>query len=410
MDNIEEIRSQFPALRQTVYGKPLIYFDNAATSQRPQRVLDLQAEMSSKFNANIHRAVHFLSSVATDRYEAGREAVRQYIDAESREEVIFTSGCTASLNLVAYCFSERYIGKGDVVIISRAEHHSNIVPWQFARDRKGAELKVIPVLADGSLDLEELKRMLKQDAGRVRIVALTQISNVLGIVNDIAAAAGICHSAGVPILVDGAQGIVHHPISVRKADVDFYAFSGHKIYAPTGIGILYGKKKYLEQMPPFMGGGDMIDTVTFEKTTYAPLPLKYEAGTANFVAASCFAPALEFARECESDADVKRSMSSMTDYLMDELPKLEGLTLYGTKREAKAPVFSLAIEGCHHEDLAQIMDKMGVALRSGHMCAEPLINSLGHTGLLRASLMPYNTMEECEVFVASLKKAAAMLR
>ncbi|MFB0973304.1 MAG: aminotransferase class V-fold PLP-dependent enzyme, partial [Bacteroidales bacterium] len=246
MDNIEEIRSQFPALRQTVYGKTLIYFDNAATSQRPQRVLDMQAEMSSKYNANIHRAVHFLSSVATERYEAGREAVRQYLDAESREEIIFTSGCTASLNLVANCFSERFIGKGDVVIISQAEHHSNIVPWQFVRDRKGAELKVVPVLADGSLDLEELKRMLKQDAGRVRIVALTQISNVLGIVNDIAAAAKVCHEAGVPILIDGAQGIVHHPVSVRETDVDFYAFSGHKIYAPTGLGVLYGKRKYLE--------------------------------------------------------------------------------------------------------------------------------------------------------------------
>jgi cysteine desulfurase/selenocysteine lyase len=410
MDNIEEIRSQFPALRQTVYGKPLIYFDNAATSQRPQRVLDMQSEMSSKYNANIHRAVHFLSSVATERYEAGREAVRQYIDAGSREEVIFTSGCTASLNLVANCFSERFIGKGDVVIISQAEHHSNIVPWQFVRDRKGAELKVVPVLADGSLDLEELKRMLKQDAGRVRIVALTQISNVLGIVNDIAAAAKVCHAAGVPILVDGAQGIVHHPVSVRETDVDFYAFSGHKIYAPTGIGVLYGKRKYLEEMPPFMGGGDMIDTVTFEKTTYAPLPLKYEAGTANFVAASCFAPALEFAKECESDANVKRSLSTMTDYLMDELPKVEGLTVFGTRDDAKAPVFSVSIEGCHHEDLAQIMDKMGIALRSGHMCAEPLINSLGHTGLLRASLMPYNTLEECETFISSLKRAAAMLR
>jgi cysteine desulfurase/selenocysteine lyase len=410
MDNIEEIRSQFPALRQTVYGKPLIYFDNAATSQRPRRVLDMQAEMSSKYNANIHRAVHFLSSVATERYEAGREAVRQYIDAESREEVIFTSGCTASLNLVANCFSERFIGKGDVVIISQAEHHSNIVPWQFVRDRKGAELKVVPVLADGSLDLVELKRMLKQDVGRVRIVALTQISNVLGIVNDIAAAAEVCHAAGVPILIDGAQGIVHHPVSVRETDVDFYAFSGHKIYAPTGIGVLYGKRKYLEEMPPFMGGGDMIDTVTFEKTTYAPLPLKYEAGTANFVAASCFAPALEFAKECQSDANVKRSLSTMTDYLMDELPKVEGLSVYGTCGYAKAPVFSMSIEGCHHEDLAQIMDKMGIALRSGHMCAEPLINSLGHTGLLRASLMPYNTLEECETFISSLKRAAAMLR
>ena len=411
MDKIAEIRSQFPALNQTVYGKPLIYLDNAATSQKPLRVLEMQAEMSSKFNANIHKAVHFLSSVATERYEAGREAVRKYIDAGSREEVIFTSGCTASLNLVATCFSERYIGKGDVVVVSQAEHHSDIVPWQFACARKGAELKVLPVLNDGSLDMEALKTMLNvQFAGRVRIVALTQISNVLGIVNDIKAAAGICHAAGVPILVDGAQGIVHHPISVKDTDVDFYAFSGHKIYAPTGIGILYGKRKYLEEMPPYMGGGDMIDTVTFEKTTYAPLPLKYEAGTANFTAASCFAPALEFAAECAADDDVRRSMSAMTEYLMDELPKMEGLTVYGTKRDAKAPVFSIAIEGCHHEDLAQIMDKMGVALRSGHMCAEPLINSLGHTGLLRASLMPYNTLQECETFVSSLKRAAAMLR
>ncbi|MCI2081885.1 MAG: aminotransferase class V-fold PLP-dependent enzyme [Bacteroidales bacterium] len=410
MDTIDKIRARFPALQQSVYGKPLVYFDNAATSQRPDTVLVMQQEMSSRFNANIHRAVHYLSSVATDRYEAGREAVRKYIDAGSREEVVFTSGCTASLNLVATCFTERYVGKGDVVLISGAEHHSNIVPWQMACRRVGAELKVFPVLPDGSLDLEALKSMLDvQYAGRVRIVAMTQISNVLGVVNDIAGAARICHAAGVPILVDGAQGIVHSPVSVSNADVDFFAFSGHKVYAPTGIGVLYGKKKYLEEMPPYMGGGDMIDKVTYEKTTYAPLPLKYEAGTANFVAASCLAPAMDFAGECESDIDVRRSMSSMTDYLMTELPKIDGLTIYGTA-DAKAPVFSFAIKGCHHEDLAQIMDKMGVALRSGHMCAEPLINSLGHTGLLRASLAPYNTMEECEYFIGALKKAVSMLR
>ena len=365
----------------------------------------------SRFNANIHRAVHFLSSVATERYEEGREAVRRYIDAESREEVIFTSGCTASLNLVATCFTERYIREGDIVLISGAEHHSNIVPWQMACARSGAQLKVFPVLPDGRLDLPALKKMIEgQYAGRVRIVALTHISNVLGVVNDIAEAARICHAAGVPILVDGAQGIVHAPVSVRKTDVDFYAFSGHKVYAPTGIGVLYGKRKYLDYMPPFMGGGDMIDTVTYEKTVYAPLPLKYEAGTANFVAASCFAPALKFADDCRVNADVCSSLAACTEYLLAELPKIEGLDLYGTASEVKTPVFSFAIRGCHHEDLAQILDKLGVAVRSGHMCAEPLINSLGHTGLLRASLAPYNTLEECEYFIAALKKAVSMLR
>lgn len=407
-----DARSFFPALDRQIYGKPLIYFDNAATAQRPRAVLDLQQRLCVEACGNIHRAVHKLSADATDAYEAGREAVRCYINAPARENIVLTSGTTASINLVATCFCARYIERGERILISAAEHHSNLVPWQIAAARQGAQLEVLPVDDCGEIDVEELERRLKAAEDHIRLLAVTHISNVLGIVNPLKELIEVAHRYKIPVLVDGAQGIVHEKVDVQALDCDFYAFSGHKIYAPTGIGVLYGKKQWLEAMPPYMGGGEMIDTVTFEKTTYAPLPLKYEAGTQNFVAAACLAPALEVAQQMAEDAELQENQRTMRDFLLEELPKMEGLHLYGQPRdpEKKIPLFSFTVEGAFPADLAQILDKMGIAVRSGHMCAEPLLNRFGQTSMLRASLAPYNTLAECETFVTVLRRAVQMLR
>ncbi len=407
-----EVRPLFPALDRQIYGKPLIYFDNAATAQRPRSVLELQDRMCVEANGNIHRAVHRLSADATELYEAGREAVRRFINAPARENVVFTSGTTASINLVASCFAERYLTPGDRILISEAEHHSNLVSWQLACERHGASLEVLPVDEDGDIALPELERRLQAAEGRIKLVALAHISNVLGVVNPVREVVDIAHRHAVPVLLDGAQGVVHAPVDVQALNCDFYAFSGHKIYAPTGIGVLYGKRKWLDAMPPYMGGGEMIETVSFEKTTYAPLPLKFEAGTQNYVAAACMAPALELAQRMAEDEALQAAQRTMRDYLLEELRKIDGLRLYGTPREAerKIPLFSFAVEGAFAGDLAQILDKMGIAVRSGHMCAEPLLRRYGQTSLLRASLAPYNTLAECETFVASLRRAIKMLR
>lgn len=397
-----DIRGQFPILSRRIYGKELVYLDNAATSQKPRSVLDMESRIWRESNANIHRAMHTLSGEMTDLYEQGREAVRRFIGAPSREEVVLTSGTTASLNLLAYCFAERFINKGDKVIVTEAEHHSNIVPWQLALRGKGASLAVLHVDENGEISLEEFEKMLDS---RVRLVSVAHISNVLGIVNPVEEIVRIAHSHGIPVAIDGAQGIVHERVDVRKLDCDFYAFSGHKIYAPTGTGVLYGKKAFLEQMPPYMGGGDMIDRVTFEKTTFAPLPLKFEAGTQNYAAAACYVPALDFAENAEVDP-------SIVPYLMEELPGIEGLRLYGLPKDIsrKAPLFSFTIEGTHPSDIAQILDKLGIAVRSGHVCAEPLMARYGITSVCRASFAPYNTLEEAEILVKALRRAADMLR
>ena len=407
-----DVRTHFPTLDRQVYGKPLIYFDNAATAQRPDTVLALQQRLCVEANGNIHRAVHKLSADATDFYEAGREAVRRYLNAPGRENVIFTSGTTAAINLAATCFTACYVAPGDRILISEAEHHSNLVPWQLACERAGAKLEVLPVDEAGELSVAALEARLAAAEGRIKLVAVTHISNVLGIVNPVEEIVTTAHRHGVPVLLDGAQGIVHEPVDVQVLDCDFYAFSGHKVYAPTGIGVLYGKTRYLNEMPPYMGGGEMIDQVTFEKTTYAPLPLKFEAGTQNYVAAACMAPALEMARQMAEDAALQANLDAMRDYLFEELGRIEGLRIYGTPREAahKIPLFSFTVEGAFPSDLAQILDKMGIALRSGHMCAEPLLRRYGQTSMLRASLAPYNTMAECETFVKSLRRAVDMLR
>lgn len=408
MISVNEIRQMFPLLSRQIYGKQLIYFDNAATSQRPQSVLDLWNRLSTQSNANIHRGIHRLSEEATAEYENTRDYVRQFLNAQHREEIVFTSGTTAAINLVAFSFGEAFVGEGDEVIVSEVEHHSDIVPWQMMCQRKKAVLKVLKVDDSGHLMVDSLNSLITE---RTKIVAVTQISNVLGIVNPIDRIVEICHSKGVPVLVDGAQGIVHHGMDVTKADCDFYAFSGHKIYAATGVGVLYGKKKWLDKMPPYMGGGEMISTVKFSGTTYAPLPEKFEAGTQNFTGVPTLRPAIEMALMMR-DESLTKYCDGVKEYLMEELLKDERITLYGvpSSMEEKIPLFSISVKGAHHEDLALILDKMGIAARSGQMCAEPCMDRFGVTGMLRLSLAPYNTMEEAEYFIKSLDKDVKMLQ
>ena len=408
MNILQEIRDMFPALSRKVYGKDLVYLDNAATSQRPQAVIDLWNEITSHSNANIHRAVHRLADEATQAYEGARDTVREFINAEFCEEVIMTSGTTASINLVAFSFGEAFVSEGDEVIVSAVEHHSNIVPWQLMCERKGAVLKVLPVDDDGHLMVEKLPDLLTD---RTKIVSISHISNVLGILNPVKDIINICHSRGIPVLVDGAQGIVHCKVDVQDLDCDFYAFSGHKLYAATGTGVLYGKKKWLDAMPPYMGGGEMVGTVTFEKTTYAPLPMKFEAGTQNFASTATLKPAIEVANQL-NDNKLVENLDSIRDYLLDYFRKDERIRLYGVPRgtnEEKIPLFSFSVKGVHHEDLALILDKMGIAVRSGQMCAEPLMDRFGVTGMLRVSFAPYNTLGEAEYFVKCLNKAIDML-
>ena len=396
---LKNIRDQFPALAQTVYGNPLVYLDNAATAQRPLSVVERQKELSQTANANIHRAVHRLASDATEAYESTRAYVAKYLNASSPSEIVFTSGATASINLVAYSFGEAFVKEGDEIIVSVEEHHSNIVPWQLLCQRKNAVLKVLDIHENGTLLVESLEKLVSQ---KTKIVAISHISNVLGVINPVKNIVEICHKQGVPVLVDGAQGIVHSKVDVQDLGCDFYAFSGHKIYAATGTGVLYGKKEWLDKMPPFMGGGEMIKSVSFNGTTFASSPTKFEAGTQNINAIPTLVPALEFASANETDP-------AILDYVYGKLIEDERITLFGTDKKHKIPLFSFAVKGAHHEDLALILDKMGIAVRSGQMCAEPLMDRLGVTGLLRASFAPYNTMGEAEYFIKSLDKAISML-
>ena len=408
MMNIQEIRAMFPALSRKVYGKDLVYLDNAATSQRALSVIDLWNSLSINSNANIHRAVHRLADEATQAYEQARDAVKEWINAEFREEIIMTSGTTAAVNLVAFCFGEAFVGPGDEVIVTEAEHHSNIVPWQMMCRRKGAVLKVLPVDESGHLMVEKLEELISD---RTRIMAVTHISNVLGLINPVKDIVSLCHSKGVPVFVDGAQGAVHCKVDVQDMDCDFYAFSGHKLYAATGTGVLYGKKKWLEAMPPYMGGGEMVGTVTFAETTYAPLPMKFEAGTQNFTSAATLTPAIEV-YNLLNDNNLYNLHNGVKEYLLNYFLNDGRIRLYGVPRgtnDEKIPLFSFSVNGVHHEDLALILDKMGIAVRSGQMCAEPLMDRFGVTGMLRVSAAPYNTMEEAEYFVKCLNRAIEML-
>lgn len=406
--DVNELRSLFPALGRKVYGKPLVYFDNAATAQRPQSVIDEWTRISVESNANIHRAVHLLSEEATEAYEAARESVRMFINATERSDIVFTSGTTASVNLVAFSFGEAFVSEGDEVIVSECEHHSDIVPWQMMCQRKNAVLKVLPTDDTGHLKTGLLDSLITD---KTRIVCVTHISNVLGLVNPVKDIVRICHGRNVPVLIDGAQGIVHTKVDVQDVDCDFYVFSGHKIYAAPGTGVLYGKRQYLEKMPPYMGGGEMVGTVRFSGTTYAPVPLKFEAGTQNFAGAATLRPALELASQISDDRELDRYSCSVRDFLLDSIMSEARIRLYGVPddRDEKIPLFSFSVDGVHHEDLALILDKMGVAVRSGQMCAEPLMDRFGVTGMLRVSLAPYNTMEEAVYFMECLHKAISML-
>lgn len=405
---VNDVRNMFPVLSRKIYGKDLVYFDNAATSQRPQSVIDEWNRISSESNANIHRAVHRMADEATQAYEASRDAVKEFLNAEFREEIIFTSGTTASVNLVAFCFGEAFVKEGDEVVVTEAEHHSNIVPWQMMCQRKRASLKVLPVDDSGHLQVDKLDSLLTE---KTKIMAVTHISNVLGLVNPVKEIIEICHSKGVAVLVDGAQGAVHCKVDVRELDCDFYVFSGHKLYAATGTGLLYGKRKWLEAMPPYMGGGEMVGTVKFTGTTYAPLPMKFEAGTQNFASAATLKPAIKLLNLL-NDKELNLYSEGIRDFILQYLTADERIRLFGVPRgtsDEKIPLFSFAVNGVHHEDLALILDKMGIAARSGQMCAEPLMDRFGVTGMLRISLAPYNTMEEAEYFVKCLDKAIDML-
>ena len=403
--DIASIRKDFPILDQQVNGRKLVYFDSGATAQKPMSVIERTDSLMRKYNANIHRGVHHLSGVMTEMYEQARERVREFIGAEHREEVIFTSGATASINLVAYAWSEKYLAEGDNVVVSEMEHHSNIVPWQLACERKGAELRVLPFDESGALRIDMLDELVD---GRTKLVAVTEASNTLGTCPDLQPIINKAHSVGAVVMVDGCQGIVHGGGRVAERGYDFYAFSGHKLYGPTGIGVLYGRKELLEAMPPFMGGGDMVDKVTFAKTTYAPLPLKYEAGTSNFIGAVGLMEAIDYVNSVGMEA-IERHEREVLNYMTERLSKIEGLKIYGTTQN-KCPIVSFTIEGTHPYDVGMILDKLGVAIRTGHHCAEPVMTHFGVTGMCRASIGMYNTMEEVDILAAGIERAVRMLK
>ncbi|MDR1681192.1 MAG: cysteine desulfurase [Prevotellaceae bacterium] len=402
--NSTTIRRDFPALQQQVYGKPLIYLDSAATAQKPQCVIDTVNAMHTQWNANVHRAVHYLAVQCTERYEQARETVRRFIHALSAQEIIFTSGTTAAINLLAFSFGERWVGAGDEILVTEAEHHSNIVPWQQLCARKGATLKVAPVDDSGRLQTDALAALIGE---RTRLVCVAHISNVLGIVNPVKEIVQLAHARGVPVLIDGAQGIVHEPVDVQALGCDFYAFSGHKLYAPTGIGVLYGKERYLEQMPPWQGGGDMIASVSFAGTTFADLPLKFEAGTANYIGACGLAAAIGYMESLPA-AEAHRYEQALADYTVRRLSAIEGLRMYGAATP-KTGVVSFTVDGVHPLDAATILDKSGIAIRTGHLCAEPLMRRFGVHGMLRVSPAFYNTPDEIDTLTAALQKVRKMI-
>lgn len=398
-------RADFPILGRQVYGKPLVYLDNAATTQKPKCVIDAITREYCEVNANVHRGVHFLSQKATELHEEARETVRRFLNAREREEIVFTRGTTESLNLVASSYGEAFLKEGDEVILSTMEHHSNIVPWQMLRDRKGIVIKVIPIDDEGRLLLDEYERLFTD---RTRLVCVTHVSNVLGTVNPVAEMARTAHAHGCHILVDGAQSVPHFPVDVQDLDCDFLTFSGHKIYGPTGIGVLYGKRALLEAMPPFLGGGDMVDRVSFARTTYAPVPLKFEAGTANFVGAIALGEAVKFVQQF-APADIEAHEAELLRRATERLSAIEGLRIYGTTAD-KCALVSFNVEGVHPYDMGMILDKLGIAVRTGQHCAEPVMTHYGVTGMCRASFALYNTLAEADALADGVARAVRMLR
>ncbi len=403
MKDITEIRADFPILKREVYKRPLVYLDNGATTQKPQCVLDSMNEVYSAYNANIHRGVHFLSDTSSEAYENARETVRSFINAGKKEEIIFTSGATGSINGIAFSFGERYISRGDEIIISHLEHHANIVPWQMMCDRKGAQLKIIPINDNGEILFDEYLKLISP---RTKLVSVTQVSNALGTilpVNDIITAA---HSSDIPVLIDGAQGVQHGIVDVSSMDCDFYVFSGHKVYGPAGIGIMYGKEKWLEELPPFQGGGDMVEKVTFEKTTYNALPYKFEAGTMNFPAAVGLSAALDYVTGLGRESIASREKELLA-YATDRLSGINGLKIYGNS-ERKISTISFLIKNIHQYDTGMILDKMGIAVRTGTHCAQPVMDHYGIDGTVRASMCFYNTTEEIGLLAAGIEKVISM--
>lgn len=405
MFDVDKIRRDFPILDREVNGRPLVYLDSGATAQKPECVLRCVDEVYRTLNANIHRGVHFMAEQATERYEQARETVRAFIGASAREEVIFTAGATASLNTVAYAWGERFLHEGDNIVVSEMEHHSNLVPWQIVAERKGATLRMLPFDDEGRLMTECLDTLIDS---RTRMVAVTQASNTLGTRPDLKPVIERAHAAGALVTVDGCQGVVHGGVDVSTLGCDFYAFSGHKLYGPTGIGVLYGRRELLEAMPPFLCGGDMVDRVSFAGTTYAPLPLKFEAGTANFVGAIGLGEAVKYVQSLDA-VEIEAYERSLTDYATETLGAIDGLRIYGTT-EGKSPILSFNVEGVHHYDMGMILDKLGVAVRTGHHCAEPVMDHYGVTGMCRASLAMYNTRKEIDALCEGVRRAVRMLR
>lgn len=401
MFNPNEIREQFPILSTQVYGKPLVYLDNAATTQKPRSVIDAISEAYCTINANVHRGVHHLSQVATEQFEEARRTVQNFINAPHSRQVIFTRGTTESINLVASSFGNSFLKEGDRVIISTMEHHSNIVPWQLLRDRIGIEIRVIPLLPDATLDVEAYRGLFNE---RTRLVSLTHVSNVLGCTNPVKECIDIAHSNGVPVLIDGAQSTPHTKIDVQALDADFFVFSGHKVYAPTGIGVLYGKEEWLEKMQPYHGGGEMIQTVRFEKTTYNELPYKFEAGTPDYVGAIAMGKALEFVQQIGIE-NIARHEHTLTQYTLERFAEIENMRIIG-KPDGSA--VSFLVGDIHPADLGTLLDRLGIAIRTGHHCAQPLIDHLGIPGTVRASFALYNTKEEVDTLVEGIKRVARM--
>lgn len=405
MLDINKIRADFPILQQNIYGKPLVYFDNAATNQKPQCVIDTLVEYYKSENSNIHRGVHYLSQKATIAFENARETVKAFINANSSSEIIFTRGTTESINLVAQSFGKKFIKEGDEVIISAMEHHSNIVPWQMICEEKGALLKVIPFFENGELDINAFENLISE---KTRIIAITHVSNALGTINPIKEIIQKAHSKNIPVLIDGAQGIAHSKVDVQDLDCDFYCFSGHKIYAPMGIGVLYGKEELLNQMPPYHGGGEMIKTVTFEKTTYNDLPFKFEAGTPNVGDVLGLEKALQYINEIGIDK-IAEYEDVLLNYATEKLAEIEGIRFFGTAKH-KSAVISFLIGNIHPFDAGTIIDRHGVAVRTGHHCAQPLMDYYKIPGTIRASFAFYNTKEEIDVLITAVKKAKQMLQ
>lgn len=401
--DINKIRADFPILSREIYGKPLVYLDNGATVQKPKSVVDAMSDEYFTLNANVHRGVHYLSQQATELHEAARRTVAKHINAASDKEVIFTKGTTESINLVASCFGEAFMKEGDEVIISEMEHHSNIVSWQLLQARKGIKLRVIPITDSGELCMDKYQELFNS---RTKIVSVTHVSNVLGTINPVKDIIKIAHAHDVPVLLDGAQAIPHTHIDVQDLGADFYVFSAHKAYGPTGLGVLYGKEKWLDKMPPYQGGGEMIKTVSFEKTTFNELPFKFEAGTPDFVGTTGFACAIDYMNAIGLDK-IEAHERALTEYAMKELAQIDGLRFYGEAAD-KTSVVSFLVRDIHHFDMGTLLDRLGIAVRTGHHCAEPLMHRLGIEGTVRASFAMYNTFEEVDILVEGVKRVAKM--